>query len=52
MAKKRKKTFQAAREARRVAREVVGSPPPARVVPNRRTKAPKHKKSLRDLNDL
>jgi hypothetical protein len=47
MARKRKKTFQAGREARRVAREVVGTPPPARVVADKRTKPPKHKKPLR-----
>jgi hypothetical protein len=47
MAKKPKKTFHAGREARRIAREIIGSPPPARVVTDKRTKPPKHKKSLR-----
>ena len=47
MAKKRRKTFQAGREARRIAREIVGNPPPARVVADKRAKPPKHKKSLR-----
>jgi hypothetical protein len=47
MAKKRKKTFQAGREARRIAREIVGIPPPARVVTDKRAKPPKHKKPLR-----
>jgi hypothetical protein len=44
MAKKPKKTFQAGREARRVAREIVGTPPPARILKDKRAKPPKHKK--------
>jgi hypothetical protein len=49
--KRPKKTFRAGREARRIAREIVGSPPPARVVVNKRTKPPKHKKPLREEID-
>ena len=52
MAKKRKKMFQAGREARRIAREIVGSPPPARVVTDKRSKPPKHKKPLRDESSV
>jgi hypothetical protein len=48
VAKKRKKVFQAGREARRVAREIVGNPPAARVILDKRGKSPKHKKSMRD----
>jgi hypothetical protein len=48
MPKKPKKRFQAGREARRVAREIVGNPPPARVVADKRSKPPKHKKPLRE----
>ena len=31
-----------------MARENVGTPPPARVIPDRRAKPPKHKKRLLD----
>ena len=41
---KRKKTFSAATEVRRQAREFVGAPPPTRVIPDKRDKPPKHKK--------
>jgi hypothetical protein len=43
-----KKTFRVGREARRIAREIVGIPPPARVVADKRAKPPKHKKPLRE----
>jgi hypothetical protein len=52
MAKKRRKTFEAGREARRIARESVGSPPPSRVVSDKRTKPSKHKKPLRQELEL
>lgn len=46
MARKRpKKKFTAASEARRLAREVAGAPPVERVIPDKRLKPPKHKKS-------
>ena len=48
MPRKPRKTFQAGREARRVAREVVGIPPPARILKDKRAKPAKHKKPLRD----
>jgi hypothetical protein len=44
--KKRKPTFTAAKEARRRARLAAGSPPSARVIPDKRRKPPKHKKAL------
>ena len=39
----KKKTFSAATEVRRQARELVGAPPPTRVIPDKRSKPPKHK---------
>jgi len=48
MTKKRKAKFTAAKEARRRAREAAGSPPPARVIPDKRAKTPKHKKPLEE----
>jgi len=52
VAKKRKKIFQAGREARRVAREIIGIPPPQRVIPDKRRKPLKHKKSPRETTEL
>jgi len=46
--RKRKKKFTAAKEAKRVAREVMGRPPAQRVIANKRRKPPKHKKPLID----
>jgi hypothetical protein len=43
---KKKKVFSAAIETRRQARELVGTPPPTRVIPDKRSKPPKHKKEL------
>jgi hypothetical protein len=48
---KRKKTFRAATEARRQARELQGTPPPTRVIPDKRQKPPKHKKPLREAEE-
>jgi hypothetical protein len=45
MARRRKK-FTAAKEARRRARIAAGTPPPARVIPDKRLKPPKHKQRL------
>jgi hypothetical protein len=53
MARKRKKSkFEKGAEARRMARENAGTPPAARVIPDRRLKAPKHKKPLREEDSL
>jgi hypothetical protein len=41
--RKKPAKFQKATETRRLARQRVGTPPPARVIPNRRRKPPKHK---------
>jgi len=50
MARKRKKPkFEKGTEARRIARENAGAPPAARIIPDRRRKPVKHKKSF--LND-
>ena len=43
-AKKRRK-FTAGKEARHSARSIIGQPPPERVIPDKRGKPPKHKKS-------
>ena len=50
--KKRKPKFTAAKEARRRARLAAGTPPTERVIPDRRRKPPKHKKSLQDLAEI
>jgi hypothetical protein len=47
--KKKRKKFSASKEARRRARLVAGSPPAARVIPDKRLKPPKHK--LRIIDD-
>jgi hypothetical protein len=44
--RKKKRKFQKGAETRRLAREKVGTPPPARVIPDRRRKPAKHKKRL------
>lgn len=50
MARKRKKPkLTAAKEARRRARLAAGTPPAARVIPDKRRKPPKHKAKLEDL---
>jgi hypothetical protein len=49
--KKRKPKFTAANEARRRARLAAGTPPAARVIPDKRRKPPKHKKPLEDLSE-
>jgi hypothetical protein len=49
---RKRKSFKAAREARRRARSIAGTPPAARVIPDRRRKPPKHKKSLREETEL
>jgi hypothetical protein len=51
MPKKRKqKTFRAVEAVKALARERIGTPPAAQVIPNRKKKIKqKHKKSLNDL---
>ena len=44
--KPKRKTFSAAAEVRRQARELQGTPPPTRVIPDKRRKPAKHKKEL------
>ena len=46
--RKKPKTFSAAKEVRRQAREIIGSVPPTRVLKDKRQKPPKHKKRLED----
>ena len=50
--KKRKPKFTAAKEAQRRARLAAGTPPMERVIPDKRRKPPKHKKSLEDLVEI
>jgi hypothetical protein len=46
--KKKRKKFSASKEARRRARLSAGSPPAARVIPDKRLKPPKHKLKIVD----
>ena len=46
MAKKKKDRLRVHKEARRLARMGVGMPPAERTIPDKRQKAPKHKKKL------
>ncbi len=46
MARRKKKTFSAARAVRSAAREHIGSPPPTRRVPARKQGKEKHKPTL------
>jgi hypothetical protein len=50
--KKRKTKFTAAKEARRRARLAAGTPPTERVIPDKRRKPPRHKKSLEDFTEI
>jgi hypothetical protein len=43
--KKKRRKFSAGQAARRVAGEILGQPPVERVIPDKRRKPPKHKKS-------
>ena len=45
---RKSRKFTAGKEARRSARTLIGQPPPERVIPDKRRKPPKHKKSLLD----
>ena len=45
-AKKKKDRIRVQKEARRLARLGVGMPPTERTIPDKRKKAPKHKKTL------
>jgi hypothetical protein len=45
----RKKKLTAGKEARRIARTLVGQPRPERIIPDKRNKPPKHKKEQSDL---
>jgi hypothetical protein len=47
--KHKAKKFTAAKEARRRAREIAGTPPAKRVIPDKRYRPPKHKEKLIEL---
>jgi hypothetical protein len=49
MPRRRRKTFKASKEARRIARETVGIPPPAKVIPDKRRKPTRHKPTREEL---
>jgi hypothetical protein len=51
MAKRKKKVFHATKAVKAAAREQIGSPPPTRLVPDRKLKQPeqKHKPTLGKL---
>jgi hypothetical protein len=49
MARKKKSRFKASTEARRRARLGAGTPPPERIIPNKRDTPLKHKKPLKEL---
>jgi hypothetical protein len=51
VARKKKSRFKAATEARRQARLSAGTPPSAKVIPNKRDKPVKHKKPMKELLD-
>ncbi len=51
MPRRKKRKFSAAKEAKRQARVRIGSPPAERVLPDKRKKAPKHKKTF-DLDEF
>jgi hypothetical protein len=48
--RKKKIGIKIEKEARRRARAGIGMPPVGRLIPDKRRKAPKHKKSLQDSN--
>ena len=49
MPRKKKSVFKAGKEARRRARLGIGMPPPERVIPDKKSKAPKHRKKPLEL---
>ncbi|HTR47957.1 MAG TPA: hypothetical protein VMM16_11290 [Verrucomicrobiae bacterium] len=49
MARRKKPRLKVAKEAKRRARLGIGLPPTERVIPNKRDRPPKHKRTMRDL---
>ncbi|HZU21226.1 MAG TPA: hypothetical protein VE998_00250 [Terriglobales bacterium] len=49
MPKKKPRAFRASKVVKEMAREQIGSPPPTRAVPEKKTKPPRHKPTLNDL---
>jgi hypothetical protein len=47
--KKKTKRFRAVQAVKELARERVGTPPGEKIVPNKKTNSPKHKKTLQRL---
>jgi hypothetical protein len=51
MTRRKKSSWKVPKEARRRARLGIGLPPAGRVIPDKRRKPPKHKKSLTEIED-
>jgi hypothetical protein len=49
MTRKKKSRMRVHKEARRRARLGVGLPPPEKILPNKKDKSPKHKKTFSEL---
>lgn len=52
MARRKKKRLVKQKEARRRARAGIGQPPPERIIPDKRKKAPRHKEILAEIEDI
>jgi hypothetical protein len=52
MPPRRPKKFSASKEAKRRARATLGSPPPTRVLKDKRLKPPKHKKKIVEPDEM
>jgi hypothetical protein len=51
MARKKKPRIRIEKDARRIARASIGSPPAGRTIPDKRDKPPKHKPTVTELLD-
>jgi len=51
MARKKKPRIRIEKDARRIARASIGTPPAARTIPDKRDKAPRHKPTTAELLD-
>ncbi|MGH9714688.1 MAG: hypothetical protein ACRD5M_15445 [Candidatus Acidiferrales bacterium] len=52
MTRKKKSRVRVEKEARRRARLGIGMPPPARAIPNKRDRPPKHKKRINPVEEI
>jgi hypothetical protein len=51
MARKKKPRIRIEKDARRIARASIGTPPAGRAIPDKRDKPPKHKPTVTELLD-